>query len=67
VTGLRKPCLKIDRLGKGLQAAVTRRGDKFAFMKGAVIAVVVAGGKVSSGNAIRVRQPAGIGKVLEPV
>ena len=46
VTGLRKPCVKIGRLGKGLQAAVTMRGERFAFMKGAVMAVVIAGGKV---------------------
>ena len=67
VTGLRKPCVKIGRLGKGLQAAVTMRGDKFAFMKGAVMAVVIAGGKVSPGNAIRVQQPAGTAKFLQPV
>jgi MOSC domain-containing protein YiiM len=67
VTGLRTPCVKIGRLGKSLQAAVTMRGDKFAFMKGAVMAVVIAGGKVSPGNAIRVQQPAGTAKFLQPV
>jgi MOSC domain-containing protein YiiM len=67
VTGLRSPCVKIGRLGKGLQAAVTIRGDKFAFMKGAVMAVVIAGGKISPGNAIRVQQPAGTAKFLQPV
>jgi MOSC domain-containing protein YiiM len=67
VTGLRTPCVKIGRLGKGLQAAVTMRGDKFAFMKGAVMAVVIAGGNVSPGNAIRVQQPAGTAKFLQPV
>jgi MOSC domain-containing protein YiiM len=67
VTGLRTPCVKIGRLGKGQQAAVTMRGDKFAFMKGAVMAVVIAGGKVSPGNAIRVQQPAGTAKFLQPV
>jgi MOSC domain-containing protein YiiM len=67
VTGLRKPCVKIGRLGKGLQAAVTMRGERFAVMKGAVMAVVVAGGKVSLGNAIRVQQPAGTPKLLQPI
>jgi MOSC domain-containing protein YiiM len=67
VTGLRTPCFKIGRLGKSLQAAVTMRGDKFAFMKGAVMAVVIAGGKVSPGNAIRVQQPAATAKFLQPV
>ncbi len=54
-------------LGKGLQAAVTIRGERFAFMKVAVMAAVVAGGKVSLGNAIRVQQPAGTAKFLQPV
>jgi len=67
VTGLRKPCVKIGRLGKGLQAAVTMRGERFAFMKGAVMAVVIAGGKVSPGNAICVQQPAGTAKFLQPI
>jgi MOSC domain-containing protein YiiM len=67
VTGLRKPCVKIGRLGRGLQAAVTMRGDKFAFMKGAVMAAVIAGGNVSPGDAIRVQQPAGTAKFLQPV
>ena len=67
VTGLRKPCVKIGRLGKGLQAAVTMRGERSAFMKGAVMAVVIAGGKVSPGNAICVQQPAGTAKFLQPI
>ena len=50
VTGLRGPCVKIRRLGNGLQEAVTMRSENFAFMKGAVMAVVVAGGKVSPGE-----------------
>jgi predicted cation transporter len=36
-------------------------------MKGAVMSVVIAGGKVSPGNAIRVEQPAGTLKLLQPV
>ena len=67
VTGLRGPCVKIRRLGNGLQEAVTMRSENFAFMKGAVMAVVVAGGKVSPGIAIRVQQPAGTAKTLQPV
>jgi hypothetical protein len=36
-------------------------------MKGAVMAVVIAGGKVSPGNAICVQQPAGTAKFLQPI
>jgi len=43
------------------------RGDKFAFTKGAVMAVVIAGGKVSPSNAIRVQQPAGTAKYMRLV
>jgi MOSC domain-containing protein YiiM len=66
-TGLRGPCVKIRRLANGLQEAVTMRSENFAFMKGAVMAVVIAGGKVSPGIAIRVQQPAGTAKTLQPV
>jgi MOSC domain-containing protein YiiM len=47
-----------------VQAAVTMRGDN---MKGAVMAVVIAGGEVSPGTPIRVQQPAVTAKVLQPV
>jgi MOSC domain-containing protein YiiM len=50
-----------------VQAAVTMRGDNSAFMKGAVMAVVIAGGEVSPGTPIRVQQPAVTAKVLQPV
>jgi hypothetical protein len=36
-------------------------------MKGAVMSAVIAGGKVSPGNAIHVQQQAGTPKLLQPV
>jgi hypothetical protein len=68
ITGLRKPCIKIDRLQRGLQEAVTLHRCGFTHMKGAVMGIVIADGTVSVGDTIRMKAPAGeLGTTLRPV
>ena len=57
VTGLRTPCRQLDGIQTGLMAATSeRRGRKVCFKAG-VMAVVVEGGEVKPGDAIRVDLP----------
>jgi len=68
ITGLRGPCAKIDRFQRGLRKAVTANRGGQAYMKGAVMGVVIAAGTVSVGDVIRISQPAnGPGFALRPV
>jgi MOSC domain-containing protein YiiM len=68
ITGLRNPCVQIDRFQKGLMAAVL---DKDAagnlIRKAGVMAVVITGGDVRPGDAIRAELPAGQHRSLQPV
>jgi MOSC domain-containing protein YiiM len=57
ITGLRSPCVKIERLEPGLRRAVTRTSTGPAAVKRAVMAVVVASGTVAAGDAIRFVEP----------
>lgn len=52
ITGLRAPCIKLDRLHQGLRHAVTLTGNRSAAMKRAVMAEVIRGGLVRTGDAI---------------
>ena len=68
VTGLRNPCAQLDRIQPGLMAATLSRdarGD--VVRKAGVMAIVIAGGPVRSGDAIRVELPAGERRALAPV
>ncbi len=68
VTGLRNPCSQIDRFQRGLMAAVLDRdGEGRVVRKTGVMAVVLAGGDVQAGDAIRIEPPAGAPRPLEPV
>jgi hypothetical protein len=70
VTGLRNPCVQIDRFRSGLLGTVVGRDETGAVVRRAgVMAVVVAGGWVRPGDAIRVVPPAGAaaGEPLEVV
>jgi MOSC domain-containing protein YiiM len=68
ITGLRSPCVKIERLEPGLRRAVTRTSNGPAAVKRAVMAVVVASGIVSAGDVIGiVEQKRGAGRKLCPV
>jgi len=67
ITGLRSPCVKIERLEPGLWRAVTRTHGPAA-VKRAVMAVVVASGIVSAGDVIGiVERKRGAGRKLCPV
>ena len=58
VTGLRNPCAQLDGLSAGLMAAVLGRdAEGRVIRKSGVMAIVVAGGEVRAGDAIRVTLP----------
>ena len=60
VTGLRNPCVQIDRFRKGLMKAVLGKDDQGNLIrKSGVMAVVVEGGEVKAGDAIQVETPPG--------
>jgi MOSC domain-containing protein YiiM len=67
ITGLREPCVKIERFKKGLRAAVTARRDAYAYMKSAVMAAVIESGTVYAGDEIDVIDGAGRGIPLSLV
>ncbi|MEZ4502504.1 MAG: MOSC domain-containing protein [Dehalococcoidia bacterium] len=68
VTGLRNPCAQLDGLEAGLMAAsLERDADGELVRKAGVMGIVLAGGEVRMGDAIRVELPAEPHERLEPV
>ncbi|MBI2768590.1 MAG: MOSC domain-containing protein [Burkholderiales bacterium] len=68
VTGLRNPCSQIDRFQRGLMAATLDRDAAGNLVrKAGVMAVVLAGGNVQAGDAIRIELREGRQRPLEPV
>lgn len=68
LTGLRNPCAQLDRIQPGLmKATLVRDADGSLERKCGVMAVVVAGGEVRPGDAIRVELPEEPHRALEPV
>jgi MOSC domain-containing protein YiiM len=68
VTGLRNPCAQLDRIQPGLMAATLGRDERGNLIrKAGVMGMVVAGGEVRPGDAIRVELPAEPHRSLEPV
>lgn len=68
VTGLRNPCVQLDRLMPGLMAAcLGRDADGGLIRKTGVMGVVVTGGEVRAGDAVRVILPARPLMALKPV
>lgn len=68
LTGLRNPCSQIDRFQADLMAAtLARDADGRLVRKAGVMAIVLQGGTVQAGDAIRIDLPAGKAKPLEPV
>jgi MOSC domain-containing protein YiiM len=68
LTGLRAPCVLMDRFQPGLKAATSDRGaDGKAICKAGVMAVVVTDGEVAPGDEITVELPAGERRPLQPV
>jgi MOSC domain-containing protein YiiM len=68
LTGLRNPCIQLEQMLPGLMHAVLDRDDQNRLIrKAGVMAIVVAGGKVSARDGITVALPAGLLVPLEPV
>lgn len=68
LTGLRNPCVQLDRFQKGLTAAVLDHDAEGELVrKAGVMAVVVTGGAVRPGDAIGVELPAGPHRALRVV
>jgi MOSC domain-containing protein YiiM len=68
ITGLRNPCVQIDRFQPGLMAAVLGRDTEGKLIrKAGVMSIVLAGGEVYPGDAIGVDLPAPPHRALEVV
>jgi MOSC domain-containing protein YiiM len=68
VTGLRNPCVQLDRFQSGLMAAVLDRDEHGNLVRNAgVMAVVLKGGQVRPGDLISVELPPLPHARLEPV
>jgi MOSC domain-containing protein YiiM len=68
LTGLRNPCVQLERYQPGLmQAALGRHADGRLVRKAGVMAIVLTGGAVRPGDAIAVTLPPGPPVPLEPV
>jgi MOSC domain-containing protein YiiM len=68
VTGLRNPCVQLNTIRPGLMAATLECGaDGRLIRKAGVMAVVLTGGEVRPGDAIRVELPPPPHRPLEPV
>ena len=68
VTGLRNPCVQMDRFADGLMEAVLRREEDGTLVRLAgVMAVVRQGGEVRPGDEVAVELPAGEPMALKPV
>ncbi len=68
VTGLRNPCVQLDRFRPGLMAAtLSRDAEGNLIRKAGVMGVVLTGGEVRPGDVIRVILPAEPHKRLQPV
>ncbi|MBF9195713.1 MOSC domain-containing protein [Microvirga terrestris] len=58
VTGLRNPCVQIDRFQKGLMKAVLGKGEQGKVIrKSGIMGIVLEGGEIRPGDAIRVELP----------
>jgi MOSC domain-containing protein YiiM len=68
ITGLRNPCVQIDRFQSGLMSAVLGRDQHGNLIrKAGVMAIVLSGGDVRPGDVIRVELPPHPHRALEPV
>ena len=68
VTGLRNPCAQLNGIAPGLMAATLDHDEEGNLVrKAGVMGVVVSGGEVRPGDAIRVELPPAPHRPLEPV
>jgi MOSC domain-containing protein YiiM len=65
VTGLRNPCVQLDRFQPGLMAAcLARAADGSLIRKAGIMSIVLTGGDVRPGDPIRVELPSGPHRLL---
>ncbi|WP_439599056.1 MOSC domain-containing protein [Falsiroseomonas sp.] len=68
VTGLRNPCHQLDSFQKGLMKATLERApDGTLLLRAGIMAVVIEGGELTAGDAVRVELPAEPHLALERV
>ena len=68
VTGLRNPCVQIDRFRKGLMKAVLGKDeDGNLIRKSGIMGIVLEGGDIRPGDAVRAELPAGPYRPLQVV
>jgi MOSC domain-containing protein YiiM len=68
VTGLRDPCVLLNRIRPGLmQATIARGADGRLIRRAGIMSVVLVSGDVRAGDPIRVELPPGPPRALEPV
>jgi MOSC domain-containing protein YiiM len=68
VTGLRNPCAQLDRIQSGLmKATLDRDEDGNLIRKAGIMGIVITGGPVRPGDALRVELPAEPHQPLAPV
>lgn len=68
ITGLRNPCIQMDRFQDGLmQATLDRDAQRNLVRKAGIMGIVVAGGLVRPGDSIAVTLPEGPHRPLEKV
>lgn len=68
ITGLRNPCIQLDRFQQGLMAATLDRDANGGLVrKAGVMGIVLAGGEVRPGDPIRLTPPDGPHRPLSPV
>ena len=68
ITGLRNPCIQLERLIPGLMAACLGRDAHGGLIrKAGVMGVVLSSGEVRAGDAVTVEMPNGPHELLKPV
>ena len=68
ITGLRNPCIQLDNFQKGLMAAtLDRDSDGNLIRKAGIMSIVISGGDVRPGDAIRIEMPKWPHRPLQPV
>jgi MOSC domain-containing protein YiiM len=68
ITGLRNPCIQIDRFQQGLmQAMLAKASDGTLIRKSGIMSIVIQSGDVRPGDAIKVELPPGDLVALKPV
>lgn len=68
ITGLRNPCNQLDAVDERLLSKVIEKLPDGSMMRRAgIMGIVLAGGPVRAGDAIRVEAPAGAARRLQPV